>query len=147
MTDWRWLGRKRPWPNKALSGIWVQESRENMENLSQDSPYPGRDSNRVIREYKPTVLPLLQPVRYVFFRNTFVKKINDRASNVMEICRKNLGTVFIPWEAICIYIYIYIVCVCVSAPRQLEWVRGNADGSAIWRLGYKSCLQGYTRSK
>jgi hypothetical protein len=30
----------------------------------------------------------------------------------------------------------------VSAPRQLERVRRNADGSPTWQLHYKSCSQG-----
>jgi hypothetical protein len=35
--------------------------------------------------------------------------------------------------------YVYEIFRHVSAPRQVERVRGNADGGASWRLSYESC--------
>jgi hypothetical protein len=41
-------------------GIWLEELRKTLKELSQDSRYPGTDSNQAPREYKSSDLKLSQ---------------------------------------------------------------------------------------
>jgi hypothetical protein len=63
LMNWRILGRKRLWTNWGnITILSCRGWRKTTKSLSQDSPCHGRDSNRILPEYKSRASHMYQPV-------------------------------------------------------------------------------------
>jgi hypothetical protein len=75
MKIWKAFGRKRSWPDRSTMtlkrtsfrrikypGVCLEELRKTMENLSQDSRFAGRDSNRTLSRQVDHLIPSLAAI-------------------------------------------------------------------------------------
>jgi hypothetical protein len=70
--------------SKHCHGICLEGLRKTAKNLSQDSRYPGRSSNRIPPKWESKMLPLFHPVHYKVHKRQPLFKIQSPGCTLMS---------------------------------------------------------------